>query len=81
MIRLALKNIWARKKRSGWLLAELVAVAVILCHLMDPLIVQTYVNCLPDGYEMDNLYRISFSSPFQKALKKSLSLVLPIVLY
>ena len=28
MIRLALKNIWVRKKRSGWLLAELVAVSV-----------------------------------------------------
>lgn len=60
MIRLALKNIWVRKKRSGWLLAELVAVAVILCHLMDPLIVQTYVNCLPAGYDPENLYRVAF---------------------
>ncbi len=60
MIRLALKNIWARKKRSGWLLAELVAVAIILCHLMDPLIVQTYVNSLPDGYDPENLYRVAF---------------------
>ena len=59
MIRLALKNIWARKKRSGWLLAELVAVAIILCHLMDPLIVQTYVNSLPDGYDSENLYRVA----------------------
>ena len=59
MIRLALKNIWARKKRSGWLLAELVAVAIILCHLMDPLIVQTYVNSLPDGYDPENLYRVA----------------------
>ena len=61
MIRLALKNIWARKKRSGWLLAELVAVSVILWHLLDPLMVQTYVNCLPDGFESENLYRIELN--------------------
>lgn len=61
MIRLALKNIWARKKRCGWLLAELVVVSVILWHLMDPLVVQTYVNCLPDGFDEENLYLASLS--------------------
>lgn len=61
MIRLALKNIWARKKKSGWLLAELVAVSVILWHLLDPLMVQTYVDCLPDGYDSENLYRIEMN--------------------
>ena len=62
MIRLVLKNLWTRKKRNGWMLAELLAVSIILWHFVDPLVVQTYVNCLPDGYEMDNLYRISFST-------------------
>jgi putative ABC transport system permease protein len=59
MIRLAFKNIWARKKRLGWLLAELVVVCIILWRLLDPLIVQTYVTSLPDGFEVENLYRIS----------------------
>lgn len=62
MIRLVFKNIWAKRKRNGWLLAELVVVSIILLHFVDPLAVQTYVNYLPDGYEKDNLYRISFSS-------------------
>lgn len=61
MIRLALKNIWACKKRSGWLLAELVAVSIILWHLLDPLMVQTYVDCLPDGFDSENLYRIELN--------------------
>ncbi len=62
MIRLVFKNLWAKRKRNGWLLAELVVVSIILWHFVDPLAVQTYVNYLPDGYEKDNLYRISFSS-------------------
>lgn len=61
MIRLVFKNLWAKRKRNGWLLAELVVVSIILWHFVDPLAVQTYVNYLPDGYEKDNLYRISFS--------------------
>ena len=62
MIRLVFKNLWAKRKRNGWLLAELVVVSIILWHFVDPLAVQTYVNYIPDGYEKDNLYRISFSS-------------------
>lgn len=62
MIRLVFKNLWAKRKRNGWLLAELVVVSIILWHFVDPLAVQTYVDYLPDGYEKDNLYRISFSS-------------------
>lgn len=59
MIRLALKNLWARKGRNGWLMAELIVVSVILWHFADPVTVQTYVNLLPDGFESENLYRIS----------------------
>ena len=62
MIRLIFKNLWTRKKRNGWLLAELVAVSIILWHFADPLTVQTYIDSLPDGYEKDGLYRISFSA-------------------
>lgn len=62
MIRLVFKNLWTKKKRNGWMLAELLVVSIILWHFVDPLAVQTYVNCLPDGYEKDNLYRISFST-------------------
>lgn len=62
MIRLIFKNLWTRKKRNGWLLAELVAVSIILWHFADPLAVQTYIDRLPDGYEKDGLYRISFSA-------------------
>lgn len=59
MIRLALKNLWARKRRNGWLMAELIVVSVILWHFADPVTVQTYVNMLPDGFDSENLYRIS----------------------
>lgn len=59
MIRLALKNLWARKRRNGWLMAELIVVSVILWHFADPVTVQTYVNLLPDGFDSENLYRIS----------------------
>ena len=59
MIRLALKNLWARKRRNGWLMAELIVVSLILWHFADPVTVQTYVNMLPDGFTSENLYRIS----------------------
>lgn len=59
MIRLALKNLWARKRRNGWLMAELIVVSLILWHFADPVTVQTYVNMLPDGFDSENLYRIS----------------------
>ena len=41
MIRLALKNLWARKRRNGWLMAELIVVSLILWHFADPVTVQT----------------------------------------
>lgn len=62
MIRLVFKNLWAKKKRNGWLLAELVAVSIILWHFVDPLVVQTYVNLLPDGYDKENLFLIKLST-------------------
>ena len=59
MIRLALKNLWARKRRNAWLMAELIVVSIVLWHFADPVTVQTYVNMLPDGFTSENLYRIS----------------------
>lgn len=59
MIRLALKNIWARKRRNAWLMAELIVVSIVLWHFADPVTVQTYVNLLPDGFDSEHLYRIS----------------------
>lgn len=59
MIRLALKNIWARKRRNAWLMAELIVVSIVLWHFADPVTVQTYVNLLPDGFDSERLYRIS----------------------
>lgn len=40
-------------------MAELIVVSVILWHFADPVTVQTYVNLLPDGFDSENLYRIS----------------------
>lgn len=40
-------------------MAELIVVSVILWHFADPVTVQTYVNMLPDGFDSENLYRIS----------------------
>ena len=46
MFRLMLKTLWARRKRNGWLLAELILVALLSWAIFDPVIVVTHDRSL-----------------------------------
>ena len=59
MFRLILKTLWTRRKRNGWLLAELILVAVLSWAIFDPVIVVTHDRMLPLGYEADRLCLVS----------------------
>ena len=59
MFRLIIKNLWSRRKRNGWLLAELVIVTVLAWIILDPVIVKTYVAHCSPGYDAERLARIS----------------------
>ena len=49
MFRLMLKTLWARRKRNGWLLAELILVALLSWAIFDPVIVVTHDRLYPPG--------------------------------
>lgn len=55
MLKLILKNLWARRVRNAWLLAELILVTVLTWYITDPLFVLSYNQTLPLGYEPDRL--------------------------
>ena len=59
MFRLILKTLWARRKRNGWLLAELILVALLSWAIFDPVIVVTHDRMLPLGYDADRLCLVS----------------------
>lgn len=67
MLKLALKNIWARRRANGWLFAELVAVTVVAWMMIDPLVVQLYDRNLPVGYDTDRLCMIKVLSEVEGA--------------
>lgn len=58
MLRMIVKMVWARKRRYGWLLAELVLVTLILWVLLDPLVVLHSIESMPNGFDERNLYRV-----------------------
>ena len=58
MLKLILKNLWARRVRNAWLLAELILVTVLTWYITDPLFVLSYNQTLPLGYEPDGLLLI-----------------------
>ena len=62
MFRLILKTLWARRKRNGWLLAELILVAVLSWAIFDPVIVVTHDRMLPLGYDADRLCLVSLDA-------------------
>ena len=62
MLRLILKTLWARRKRNGWLLAELILVAVLSWAIFDPVIVVTHDRLLPFGYDADRLCLVSMDA-------------------
>ena len=62
MFKLILKNLWARRKRNGWLLAELILVALLSWAIFDPVIVVTHDRMLPLGYDADRLCLVSMDA-------------------
>lgn len=59
MFRLIFKTLWTRRRRNGWLLAELILVAILSWIIFDPVIVVTYDRYLPLGYDANRLCMIS----------------------
>ncbi len=62
MNRLILKNLWARRYRNGWLLAELIVVSIVIWVLADPVVVLTHDRSLPTGIADEGMYRISLAT-------------------
>ena len=53
MFKLIIKNLWSRRKRNGWLLAELMLVTVVAWVIIDPLVMAVVVKTTPYGYDTD----------------------------
>ena len=62
MLKLILKNLWARRRRNGWLLAELILVSIVTWIILDPVIVTTYDRSIPLGYDTDRLCLVTLST-------------------
>lgn len=56
MIRLVMKNLWSRRRRNGWLLAELILVCIVTWVITDPVVVLTHDRNLPEGFRPDHLF-------------------------
>lgn len=59
MLKLIVKNLWARRRRNGWLLAELILVGIVAWIILDPVIVLTHDRNIPHGYDTDRLCVVS----------------------
>ena len=60
MLKLILHTLWARRRRNGWLLAELILVSVISWAIFDPVIVSLHDRSLPLGYDAGRMAVVSF---------------------
>lgn len=62
MWKLIIKNLWSRRKRNGWLLAELILVSVVTWIIMDPVMVLVHDTSMPLGYDSDRLCKIDLAT-------------------
>ncbi len=62
MLKLIFKNLWARRRRNGWLFAELVLVSIVTWVILDPVVVLTHDKDIPLGYDAERLCLISIAS-------------------
>lgn len=62
MLKIILKNLWARRSRNGWLLAELILVSIVSWIILDPVIVVTHDRNIPLGYDADRLCLVSLGA-------------------
>lgn len=59
MLHIILHTLWARRRRNGWLLAELILVAVVTFAVFDPVLVSLHDRSLPLGYQPERMMLIS----------------------
>ena len=59
MFKLIFKTLWARRRRNGWLLAELVVVCILSWAIFDPVLVLTHDRHLPLGFDPERLCLLS----------------------
>lgn len=62
MLKLIFKNLWARRRRNGWLFAELVLVSIVTWAILDPVVVLLHDRSIPLGYDADRLCLVTLSS-------------------
>ena len=62
MLRHIFRNLWNTRKRNGWIMLELIVIAVVCWMVVDPLFVIYYNRSIPDGYESEGLYRLQLST-------------------
>lgn len=62
MLKLIFKNLWSRRRRNGWLFAELVVVSIVTWAILDPVVVLFHDRNLPQGYDADRLCLLSLHS-------------------
>lgn len=62
MIKIALKNLWARRGNNIWLAIELVVVTIIAWLIIDPVAVRVYDTAQPLGYDRDRLVQLWFNT-------------------
>lgn len=62
MLKLALKNLWNRRGRYGWLFAELIIAAVLCWFVIDHLVVSaSYLSGIDYGYDHDRLLLVELT--------------------
>ena len=67
MFRLIIKNLWHRRLRNGWLMAELILVTIVSWVIIDPVVVDTYDVNRPLGYDADRICLIGISELDEEA--------------
>lgn len=69
MLSLIIKNLWARRYRNGWLLAELIIVSIVIWVLTDPIVVTTHDRSLPTGIQEEGMYRVVLATLSSKSAR------------
>lgn len=67
MLKLAFKNLWARRRTNIWLFVELVVVAIVGWLLVNPIVVHTCDSHRPLGYDPDRLVVVTLSKYSSKS--------------
>ena len=62
MWKVIFHNLWSRRKKIGWIFAELVIVTMVLWVLVDVSAVYLYNKSIPTGYDNDRLCQVVIRS-------------------